>query len=161
MSGGGVMFRTVPFSPKVKRRAGKLAASAVGLGMLAETSREFFANDTIGYYRSDPDRLLTVLAIAAAAGAATFVHGRLSSSVRQRLRTIANGTAALAVTVITGWMAFGFASFAGLTSSYGWTAETRYAWLCMTIALVLGSVGAVALWHRFLRSMRTPATGSP
>lgn len=62
-----------------------IAAALVATWLVVDTVREFFANETIQYFSSEPHRLLYVASIAIAGGFAALGFTRLSPRAETRL----------------------------------------------------------------------------
>jgi hypothetical protein len=125
-----------------------IAAALVATWLVADTVREFFANETIHYLSSEPHRLLYVAAIAIVGGFAALGFARLSPRTQRHVRVFAWGAAASTLTVFVGYFAFRLASLSSLVVESGGSA-----WV--VLALLLFSIIAAYLWFEFYRAWKT------
>jgi hypothetical protein len=131
----------------MKRWSVILAAVAVGVWLVADMVHEFFANDTLGYFATDPTRLLYVGAIAIVGGLLALGFDRLSPRIKRQVRVFAWGAAASIVTVFLVWFAFSLASLSSfvIEAGGGWVA-----------VILLPFVSLVAyLWFEFYRALKS------
>src|SRR5258706_528759 len=112
-------------------------------------ARDFFANETIQYFSSEPRRLLYVIAIAMVGGVAALAIDRLSPSAKRRGRLLAWGGAACAVTTFIGYMAFQLVCLSSFLSEFGGSH-----WLQLVLYFFLMSVIAAYLWFEFYNVLR-------
>ena len=96
-----------------------IVAALVATWLVVDTVREFFANETIHYFSSEPHRLLYVAAIAIAGGFAALGFTRLSPRAQRHVRVFAWGAAASTLTAFVGYFVFCLASLSSLVIESG------------------------------------------
>jgi H+/Cl- antiporter ClcA len=128
-----------------------IAAALVATWLLVDMVHEFFANETIQYFSSEPHRLLYVAAIGIVGGFAALGFARLSPRAQRRVRIFAWGAAASILTTFVGYFAFRLASLSPLVVESGGSA-----WV--VLALLLFSAIAAYLWFEFCRTLKTGVT---
>ena len=138
----------------MKKWGAIIAAALVAAWLAVDTLREFFANETIQYFSTQPHRLLYVAAIAIAGGAVALVFGRLPREAQRRVRLFAWGAAASTLTAFLGYMLFSLASLSFLVAESGGTA-----WVLL--ALSLFSAIAAYLWFEFYRAWKMGVHNNP
>jgi hypothetical protein len=131
----------------MKRWSIILAATLVAVWMVVDMVREFFANETIHYFSSQPQRLLYVAVIAIAGGLVALGYDRLSPRARRQVRVFAWGTAASALTTVAGYFAFRFISLSSFIAESG-----DFDWV--VIAPMSLAVIAAYLWFEFYRALK-------
>src|ERR1043166_6783120 len=99
---------------RMKRWSIIVAAALVATWLVVDLVREFFANDTIQYFASQPHRLLYVVAVAVAGGFVALGFSRLSPHTQRHVRVFAWGAAASTLTAFLGYFAFRLASLSSL-----------------------------------------------
>jgi len=132
----------------MKRWSIIIAAALVAAWLVVDTVREFFANETIQYFSSQPHRLFYIAAIAIAGGFAALGFSRLSPRTQRQVRVFAWGAAASTLTAFVGYFAFRLASLSSLVVKSGGTG-----WVLL--ALLLFSGIAAYLWFEFYRALKT------
>src|SRR4051794_12031357 len=90
----------------MKRWSIIIAATLVAAWMVVDTVREFFANETIQYFSSEPHRLFYIVGIAVFGGLAALGFERLSPRAQRHVRVFSWGAAASTLTAFTGYFAF-------------------------------------------------------
>ena len=130
-----------------------IAAALIATWMVVDTVREFFANETIQYFSSEPHRLLYVAAIAIAGGFAALGFSRLSARTQLHVRVFAWGAAASTLTAFVGYFAFRFASLSSFIVESGGSPGV----LGVLLVLLLFSAMAVYLWLEFYRARKAGA----
>ncbi|MBI3878276.1 MAG: hypothetical protein HY300_20330 [Verrucomicrobia bacterium] len=132
----------------MKRRSIIIAAALFATWLVVDTVREFFANETIHYFSSEPHRLLYVAAIAVAGGFVALGFSRLSPHTQRHVRVFAWGAAASTLTAFIGYFVFRFASLSSLVIKSG-----SSPWV--VLALLLFSTIAAYLWFECYRAWKT------
>lgn len=132
----------------MKRWSIIIAATLVATWLVVDTVREFFANETIRYFSSEPHRLLYVAAIAIAGGFAALGFTRLSPRAQRRVRIFAWGAAASTLTAIAGYFAFCSFSLASFIAESG-----SPVWI-LFVPLILSGIAAY-LWFEFYRALKS------
>jgi hypothetical protein len=125
-----------------------IAAALLATWLVVDTVREFFANETIQYFSSEPHRLLYVVAIAIVGGFAALGFTRLSPRAQRHVRVFAWGAAATTLTAFVGYFVFRLASLLSLVVE-----SDGSAWV--VLALLLFSGIAAYLWFEFYRAWKT------
>jgi hypothetical protein len=125
-----------------------IAAALVATWLVVDTVREFFANETIHYFSSEPHRLLYVAAIAIAGGFAALGFTRLSPPAQRHIRLFAWGAAASTLTAFVGYFVFRLVSISSLVVESGGSA-----WV--VLALLLYSAIVAYLWFECYRAWKT------
>ena len=125
------------------RRLSVLFGLTLILVMAAWEIYGFFArNEGIGYFASEPKRLLHVGILALAGGLVAFVIARLSPGSQRRLKLIALGTYGTLLFVFLGllmWLSVWGASGITKAGMWGWVGAG-----CLSIA-----VSAALVWLEF------------
>src|SRR5688572_21626683 len=132
----------------MKRWSIIIAAALVGTWLVADTVREFFANETIHYFASRPHRLLYVAAIAIVGGFIALAFSRLSPRTQRHVRVFAWGAGASTLTAFVGYFAFRLASLSSLVIESGGS-------VWALLALLLFSGIAAYLWFECYRAWKT------
>ena len=125
-----------------------IAAALVAAWLVVDTVREFFANETIQYFSSRPQRLFYVAAIAIVGGLAALGFDQLSPRSKRHVRVFAWGVAASTLTAFVGYFAFRLASLSSFvveSGDLGW----------VQLALLPFSGIAAYLWFEFYRALKT------
>src|SRR5882672_12867249 len=125
-----------------------IATALVAAWLVVDTVREFFANETIQYFSSEPHRLLYVAAIAIIGGFAALGFYRLSPRTQRHVRVFVWGAAASTLTAFVAYFAFRLASLSSLVVESGGSAWG-------VVALLLFSAIAAYLWFEFYRAWKT------
>ena len=94
----------------MKRLVGTILVVAFAVFAIADTIREFIANDTVHYFSDQPHQLLLVAAIGIAGGLITFGFSVLSPRLQRRAKLVALGSGAVFVVLAGGYFAFQFAA---------------------------------------------------
>jgi hypothetical protein len=115
---------------------------------VADLAHDFVMNDPIGYFSTEPHRLLYVAAIAIAGGLAALGFTRLSPRAQRHVRVFAWGAAASTLTAIAGYFAFCFFSLSSFITESGSTV-----WI-LFVPLIFSGI-AVYLWFEFYRALKT------
>jgi hypothetical protein len=121
---------------------------------VVDTVREFFANETIQYFASEPHRLLYVAAIAVAGGIVALGFSRLSPHTQRRVWDFAWGAAASILTAFVGYFTFRLASLSSLVVESGGST-----WVVLGLLLFVAI--AAYLWFEFYRAWKTVVSQSP
>ena len=127
-----------------------IAAALVAAWMVIDTLRQFFANETIQYFSSEPHRLLYVIAIAIAGGLVALAFDSLSPLVKRRVRLFGWGAAASTLTTFVAYMIFCLAPLSSFLIESGNTP-----WLLLALVLLLLSGIASYFWFEFYRAWTT------
>ena len=119
----------------------------LGLMLLAgltvhDTYQFFVTDDGVGYFTSQPHRLLYVAVIGVAGGVMALALSRLSPVARRRLRLLALGGFAACLTAFLAIFATRLASFASMVTESG-----MWGWVIAAFASL--SVVAVLVWLEF------------
>ena len=133
---------------RMKRWSIILAAALFATWLVVDTVREFFANETIQYFSSEPLRLLYVAVIAVAGGFVALGFSHLSPRAQRHVRVFSWGAAASTLTAFVGYFAFRLASLSSLVVESGGSP-----WVLL--ALLLFSGIAVYLWFECYRAWKT------
>ena len=132
----------------MKRWSLIITPTLVATWLVADTVREFFANETIHYFSSEPYRLLYVAAFAIAGGLAALGFTRLSPRAQRHVRVFAWGAAASTMTAIAGYFARCFFSLSSFITESGSTV-----WI-LFVPMIFTSIAAY-LWFEFYRAWKT------
>ena len=100
---GGVKRAVLIWQKQMKRWLTIIIVALVVVCALADLIREFYANDTINYFASEPRRLLYVAAIAVAGGLLALAFSRLSGQAQRSVRLFGWGAAASWLTAFCGY----------------------------------------------------------
>lgn len=122
-----------------------LVAVIAGGWLLMETVRDLF--EAVRYFTSQPQALLSVVAIVLVGGLAALGFGRLSSRAQWQIRVFAWGAAAGGLTVFVVYFSIRFSALSSVLVESG---GSRSFWLVM----LLFSGIAVYLWFEFFRALR-------
>jgi hypothetical protein len=133
----------------MKKWSVTIGVAAVAAWLIVDTVHEFFANETIQYFYTDPVRLLYVLFIAIIGGLAALGFECLSPRAKRQVRIFAWGALASTLTALVFWVAFGLAS---LRSSL--VEVSRGVWAGVGLLLFLFSGIAAYLWFGFYRALK-------
>ena len=133
---------------RMKRWSIIVAATLVAAWMVVDTVREFFANETIQYFSSEPHRLFYVAAIAIAGGLIALGFSRFSPRTQRHVRVFAWGAAASTLTAMAGYFAFCFFSLSSFIVESGGTV-----WI-LVVPMILSGLAAY-LWFEFYRALKT------
>ena len=131
-----------------------IAAALVATWMVVDMVREFFANDTIQYFSSEPHRLIYVALIGLAGGLVALAFDSLSPhispQIQRRVRLFAWGAAASTLTTSVAYIIFCLAPLSSFLIESGNTP-----WLLLALVLLLLSGIASYLWFEFYRAWTT------
>ena len=136
-----------PMNTRMKKRAVLVAAVAIGAWLLIDMVRDFFANDTLGYYTAEPARLLHVAVIAMVGGLAAWAVDRAPPRSKRLMKIVALGIAGSALTVVAVGMVVGLAALTSFPES-GCRAS-------VLLSTVLSAVVAAYLWFEFYRAVKS------
>ena len=125
-----------------------IASALVATWLVVDTVREFFANETIHYFSSEPHRLLYVAAIAIAGGFAALIFFRLSPRTQRHVRVFSWGAGASTLTAFVSYFVFRLVSLSPLVIESGGSA-----WV--VLALLLFTAIATYLWFECYRAWKT------
>jgi hypothetical protein len=114
-----------------------------------ETYNFFVTDDGIGYFTSQPRRLLYIAGIGVVGGVLTLTLSRLSPGARRTLRLAVLGSFGVCVTALLTTFAIRLASFASMVTDVA-------AWGWVITALISLSVLAVLTWLEFYLVWRRP-----
>ena len=128
------------------------ATALVAIWLVVDTVREFFANDTVQYFSSEPHRLLYVAVIAIAGGVVAVVFNRLPRPAQCQLKLFAWGAAATTLTAFISYMVFSLVPLSTLIIE-----SADSAWVVLVPLLL--SVTAAFLWFEFYRAWNTRKRG--
>ncbi len=131
----------------MKRWVTIIVVALVVICALAELIHEFYANDTLDYFASEPRRLLYVAGIAVAGGLLLLAFGRLSGPAQRSFRLFGWGTAASLLTAFCG-----YAIYRSVSLSPVIVANSGVGWLLL-VPLLLGAMAAY-LWFEFFCAWR-------
>lgn len=137
-----------PLRTRMKKWSIIFAATLVAAWLVVDTVREFFANETIQYFSSEPHQLLYVAAIAIVGGFAALWFSRLPPRTQRHVRVFAWGAAASTLTAFLGYFVFRFASLFSFAIESGGSA-----WI--VLALLLFSGFTAYLWSECYRAWKT------
>jgi len=125
-----------------------IAAALVGIWLVVDIVREFFANETIQYFASQPHRLLYVAAVAIVGGFVALAFSRLSPRTQRHVRVFAWGAAASTLTAFIGYCGFRLASLSSFIIESGGS-------VWVLLALLVFSGIASYLWFECYRAWKT------
>ena len=138
----------------MKKWAPLFVVGLVVICALADLIREFYANDTLNYFSSEPRRLLYVAGIAVAGGLLALVFCRLSRQAQRRVRLFGWGAAASLLTTFCGYSLYQSVSLSPVI-----VANSGADWLLL-VPLMLAAMAAY-LWFEFYRAWKARVTDSP
>ena len=127
------------------------AVTAFAIFAVADLVHDFVANDPIGYFSAQPNRLLYVAAIAIAGGLAALGFYRLSPRAQRHVRVFSWGAAASTMTAVVGYGGFCFLSLFSFIVESGGTIRI----LEVLLLLLLFSGIAAYFWNEFRRVWKT------
>src|SRR2546427_12029569 len=107
----------------MKKWVSLIVVALVVICGLADLVHEFWANDTLHYFSSEPPRLLYVAGIAFAGGLAALVFSRLSRQAQRGVRLFGLGAAAVFQTIFCGYLLYQSVSLSPIVlanSGPGW-----------------------------------------
>lgn len=125
-----------------------IATALVGISLVVDMVREFFANETIQYFASQPHQLLYVAAIAIVGGFVALAFSRLSPRTQRNVCVFAWGAAASTLTAFIGYFGFRLASLSSFNFESGGSAR-------VLLVLLLFSCVAAYLWFECYRAWKT------
>jgi hypothetical protein len=131
----------------MKRWVTIIVVALVVICALVELIHEFYANDTLDYFSSEPRRLFYVAGIAVAGGLLALAFGRLSGQAQRSVRLFGWGAAASLLTAFCG-----YAIYRSVSLSTVIVANSGAGWLLL-VPLLLG-VMAAYLWFEFFCAWR-------
>ena len=132
----------------MKKWSAIAAVVAFAIFAVADLVHDFVTNDPIGYFSTEPHRLLYVAAIAIAGGLAALTFDRLPPHVQRHVRVFAWGAAASTLTAIAGYFAFCFFSLSSFI------VESRSTVWILFVPLIFFGIAAY-LWSEFYRALKT------
>ena len=124
------------------------AVTAFAIFAVADLVHDFVTNDPIGYFSTEPHRLLYVAAIAIAGGLAALGFYRLSPRAQRHVRVFGWGAAASTMTAFVGCFVFRFLSLFSFIGGSGGT-------IWILILLLVFSGIAAYFWFEFCRAWKT------
>jgi len=130
----------------MKRLVGIILVVAFAVFAIADTVREFIANDTIHYFSTQPYQLLLVVAMGIAGGLVTFGFSVLSPRSQRRAKLVALGSGGGFVILAGGYFAF---QFAGLPAELHSTIPRHMP----LVLLVCSAALAGLLWFEFYQTL--------
>ena len=133
---------------RMKRWSIIIAATLFAAWLIVDTVHEFFTNETIQYFSSQPKRLLYIAGIAIVGGLVALIFDRLSPRAQRLVRVFAWGAAASTLTVLAGYFAFCFLSLSSFIIEYG-----SFGWVLL-VPLIFALMAAY-LWFEFYRAIKT------
>jgi hypothetical protein len=110
--------------------------------------RDFFANETVQYFSTEPVRLLYVVVLAIGGGLVALVFDHLSPRAKRCAKIFAWGATASVSTAFIGLLAFGLASLTPMVVESG-------AAIWVIVAMLLFASLASYLWLEFYRALNT------
>jgi hypothetical protein len=131
----------------MKRWVTIIIVALVVICALADLIHEFYANDTLNYFASEPRRLLYVAGIAVAGGLLALASPRLSRQAQRSFRLFGWGAAASLLTAFCG-----YAIYQSVSLSPVIVANSGAGWLLL-VPLLLGAMAAY-LWFEFFCAWR-------
>ena len=132
----------------MKRWSIILAAALVAAWMVVDTVHEFFANETMQYFSSEPHRLFYIVGIAVVGGLVALGFERLSPRTQRHVRVFAWGAAASTLTAFAGYFAFWSISLSSFIAESGGTFPV------LLVPLAFSGIAAY-LWFEFYRALKT------
>jgi hypothetical protein len=138
----------------MKKRVPLSVVALVVICALADLIHEFYANDTLDYFVSEPGRLLYVAVIAVVGGLLVLVFSRLPRQAQCRIRLFGWGGAASLLTTF-----FGYSLYQSVSLSRVIVANIGGRWLLL-VPLMLGAMAAY-LWFEFYRAWKARLPDSP
>ena len=138
---------------RMKRWSALLVIIVIVVWMLFNTIHDFFANDTIQYFSTEPRRLLYVVAIGIIGGLLTWCFERLSSRSKRRVRIFSLGVAAVTLTAFAGYFTFCALSLASFIIESGGTV-----WVLFVPLFIFGF--AAYFWLEFYRACKPNTVAS-
>ena len=127
------------------------AITVFAIFAVADLVHDFVANDPIGYFSTEPRRLLYVAAIAIAGGLAALGFYWLSPRAQRRVRVFSWGAAASTMTAVVGYLVFCFLSLSSFIVESGGIIRV----LEVLLLLLLFSGIAAYFWFEFRRVWNT------
>ncbi len=137
----------------MKRWVTIIVVALVVICALADLIREFYANDTINYFSSEPRRLLYVSGIAVAGGLLALAFSRLSGPAQRSVRLFGWGAAASLLTAFCGYAVYQSVSLLPVI-----VANSGTGWLLL-VPLLLATT-ATYLWFEFYRTWKARVADS-
>ena len=116
-----------------------------------DTYEFFMTDDGVGYFTSQPHRLLYVTIIGVVGGVLALAFSRLSPVARRTLRLVALGGFGMCITAFLAIFAARLASFTSMVTDSG-------LWGWVIAALVALSVATVLVWLEFYFAWRRHET---
>jgi hypothetical protein len=142
---------TLGHTSRMKRWGVIAAVTAFTIFAVADLVYDFVTNDPIGYFSSEPHRLLYVAAIAIAGALAALGFYRLSPRAQRHVRVFAWGATASTMTVATGYFVFRFLSLSSFIGESGGTMR-----VLLSLLFFFGI--AAYFWFEFWRTRKTGAS---
>lgn len=130
-----------------------IGTTAIAMWLIADTVREFFANETIQYFTSKPVTVLYAIGMGVAGGLAVFAFERVSPHCQPQVRILALGTAASAATVFAAWFGYSVARLISFAAQSEGILSESILWASATFLFF--SVIAGFLWFVFYQARRT------
>jgi len=148
---------------RLKRWSRIAAVTLLAAWIVVLAARDLFSHETIGYYSTQPLRLLYVAAVAVAIGLTVLAYNRLSPRTRRHIRIFTWGAGASTLSISIGYMVYMVISIFSLTTSPLTHAGTGGGLLVTSIEygvhwmlllpLYLSCVAAY-LWFEFYRALK-------
>ena len=121
--------------------------AAFAIFAVTDLVHDFTTNDPIGYFSTEPHRLLYVAVIAMAGGLAALGFSRLSPRAQRNVRAFSWGAAATTMTWFIGYFVFRFLSLSSFIGESGGAMRV--------LLLLLFSCGLAAYcWFEFCRAWK-------
>lgn len=136
---------------RIRRWSVIIVVTAFAVLGVVDVAHEFIANDTIGYFSAEPQRLLYVAAIAIAGGLAGFGFYRLTPRAQWHVKVFGWGAAASIMTAVVGYAVFEFISLFSFIVESGGAIRILEVLLCV----VLFSGITACLWYKFRHVWKT------
>jgi hypothetical protein len=138
----------------MKRWVAITVVALVVICALPDLIREFYTNDTLNFFSSEPRRLLYVAAIAVAGGLVALTFSRLSGPSQRSAQLFGWGSAASLLTAFCGYSIYQSVSLSTVI-----VANSGAGWLPL-VPLLLSAMAAY-LWFEFCRAWQARVTDSP
>lgn len=135
----------------MKRVFAKSLVALLGIALLTDSIHDFYANNTVEFFASRPQRLWYVFAITAVGAVLTFLFSRLSPASQLRAKLIALGGLAGTMSALLGYWGYLVLRMAlALPPTDGGQLFTA------TLLFALAMVGALNswLWYEFYHLLK-------
>jgi hypothetical protein len=114
---------------------------------VADLVHDFVTNDPIGYFSTEPRRLLYVAGIAITGGLVALMFSRFSRQAKRRVRLFGWGAGASFLTAFCGYLLYQSVSLSPMI-----VANSGAGWLVL-VPLLFASIAAY-LWFEFFRAWK-------